>query len=152
MKHATLYTKYGFVMDLPNLNEARIHHGCAMFINQHKQKVCISSESILQVFKQVLIVAGGNGYFSMRSTELMPYLPGSSRMKWTMTGSLPMIMEGVRMVNLNNDIYMFGGNQNGVFYDHILHYKDDKWTNVGKMKTKRGWHAVSVVNYTDVCK
>ena len=55
-------------------------------------------------------------------------------------------MNGVRMVNLNNHIYLFGG------YDDILQYKDGAWNNVGNMNTGRSDHAVSVANYKDVCK
>ena len=111
----------------------------------------------------MLIVAGGYndndaGGFNdneLSSTELMTYLPGSD-MKWRQAGPLPRAMEGVRMVNLNNHIYLFGGRYysggNTYYYDDILQYKDGVWINVGKMNTKRGYHAVSVVNYKDVCR
>ena len=78
-------------------------------------------------------------------------------MKWRQAGPLPRAMWGVRMVNLNNHIYLFGGyyysSSGGTeYYDDILQYKDGVWINVGKMNSKRAYHAVSVVNYKDVCK
>ena len=103
----------------------------------------------------MLIVAGGwDGSSFFSTTELMTYSPGSD-MKWRLAGPLPRIMDGVKMVNLNNYIFLFGGHyysKDNIYYDGILQYKDGVWINVGKMKTKRAWHAVSVINYKDVCK
>ena len=99
---------------------------------------------------QVLIVAGGYDGSSLNSTELMTYKPGSE-MKWRQAGPLPRSMYGVRMVNLNKYIYLLGG-YNGSYFDDILQYKDGVWINDGKMKTKRGYHAVSVVTNKDVCR
>ena len=114
-------------------------------------------------FIQVLIVAGGwDRSQELSSTELMTYLPGSVMM-WRQAEPLPRAMKGFRMVNLNNNIYLFGGISDAdqfldsSLYGHIvshdiLRYKDGVWDNVGKMKTARVDHAVSVVNYKDMCK
>ena len=79
-------------------------------------------------------------------------------MKWRQlasSASLPRAMRGVRMVNLNNHIYLIGGYEysgGDVYHDDILQYKDGDWIKVGKLNTKRGSHAVSVANYKNVCK
>ena len=110
----------------------------------------------------MFIVAGGTIDGTSRnllsSTEIITYLPGTD-MKWRPAFSLPknMGLYNLKMINLNNDIYLVGGiTYNGalkksVQINDIFEFKDGAWNNVGKMKTQRSHHAVSVVNYHDFC-
>ena len=58
----------------------------------------------------------------------------------------------ISLVNLNNQIYMFGGASSKYYNDDVHEFKDGLWIHVGKMKVKRESFALSVVNYYDFCK
>ena len=49
-------------------------------------------------------------------------------------------------------IFFFLGGMDGVvYYDEVLEYDDVSWKIIGKMSLARKAHAVSVVQYDDVC-
>ena len=113
---------------------------------------------LMRVFKRpfykVFVIAGGyNAVGYLRTTEMMTYSQGYVTMwRKDYSASLPRAMKGVTMLNLNNHIYLFGGYSSGyTYYDDIFQYKKGVWVAVGKMKTKRGYPAVSAINYNDVC-
>lgn len=98
---------------------------------------------------QNLIVAGGQAFKKVSSTEVLTYKTGE---RWRRVEELPgpRATFGVTLVNLDNRIFMFGGHLDG-YLDVILEFKDNGWVDVGKMKSKRQDHAVSIVNYHDFC-
>ena len=98
---------------------------------------------------QNLIVAGGQAFKKVSSTEVLTYKTGE---RWRRVEELPgpRATFGVTLVNLDNRIFMFGGHLDG-YLDVIFEFKDNGWVDVGKMKNKRQDHAVSIVNYHDFC-
>ena len=110
------YNRNGFVEDLPNLNNARMGHGCGHYVNSNKQKVCINiyqncgenNDSLknkrifvlVPVFFKVFLVAGGNA----GNAEIL--IAGSS--SWVVTGSLPMSGVGIIGISFQNRVIMTG--------------------------------------------
>merc|ERR1719300_1471774 len=127
------YSSSGWMEDLPELNEGRIHHGCGFFYNDDMQRV--------------FLVAGGSdypNYFS--STETL--VEGGQA--WNFQQPLPIGRSGLRGISLPNTVIMTGGR----YYDGDYHYYDDDvlmfvpetsdWKKVGSMRTARYWHGASL--------
>ena len=109
----------------------------------------------------MLIVAGGYTYGSkgISSTEIMTYYPWGSTMSWTETYSLPVAIRGGPMVNLNNQVFLFGGGLgeyscSDCYSDKVYEYQPAtyRWVeNERRMEYARSGHAVSVVKMKNIC-
>jgi len=132
-KYVTRYDVLGFVEDLPPLNEGRYAHGCGAYLREDGT--------------QALLVAGGVGHQGyLSSTEILA-TPTSD---WLLTTKLPRKMEGLKGATVAGFLYMTGGrypddpNTNG-YRDEVYKWKGEDWVEVGKLKTTRYAHAVSIV-------
>ena len=97
----------GWVEDLPTLNQGRYDHGCAAFAGDNGQVLLRKVEKwmvfCLHLYFQNFLVAGGsNGYHLLDSTEV--FRDGV----WTVVAPLPVALEGVRGVTLDNTVFMTG--------------------------------------------
>merc|ERR1712008_149462 len=94
--------------------------------------------------EQALIVAGGyNGVDLLASTELF------SNGRWTTGGNLPRELYGLKAGQLNQQMVVTGGEDDGGnLRDEVLLFNPatDTWSQIGKLKTGRGIHAVAEVN------
>ena len=95
-------------------------------------------------------MAGGYYRGFIASTEIL--LEGEEA--WRDVGQLPETTFGLSGVNLNNVIYMLGGDyyRDGFYeyQDWILEFLPDtqQWRQRGKMIKQRAFHAASVVGFT----
>jgi len=135
LTRVTSYDVYeNVVVDLPELLEARMTHGCTYFSNNDNN--------------QVFLVAGGfssNPNRFLDSTEM--FIEGQTA--WTKVNSLtlPSQRRGPFMITLNNNVFLTGGEKT----NDILKMNKDSltWTEVGRMKEKRGWHKGSIIDLTE---
>merc|ERR1712126_91222 len=91
-----VYNMDGWVMDFSRLTKSRLNHGCGHYINADYKMV-------------YLVTGGGSGPDLWSSTETL--VDGASA--WTSSGHLPVAMQGLRGVSLNNKILMTGGSSWG---------------------------------------
>ena len=93
--------------------------------------------------------------------------------EWTATGELPVVMDGLRGVSMNNKVFITGNiihsamisisinsNPGGFnfdnydlnYQDYILQFNVDNgsWTHVGQLQVTRSDHGASVVNVEDI--
>jgi len=120
------------VLDLPELQIARMQHGCTYFSNNDN--------------KQVFLVAGGfsTGRF-LDSTEML--IEDETSWRSVEGLMLPSQRRGPFMITLNNNVFLTGGE---ITNDILKMNKDSlTWTEVGRMKMKRGWHKGSVIDITE---
>ena len=77
-------------------------------------------------------------------------------MQWKDSVRLPQNYGRTRLslVNLNNQVYMFGGASSQYYHGDVYAFIpiDGKWIFIRKMKVKRESFALSVVNYYNFCK
>ena len=109
MDQATIYNQQGFQADLPSLNTGRYSHACGHFVNMDMQAV--SSASVYPCYVvimstvQVYLVAGGYATnHQLASTELL--VAGAH--SWVEAAPLPLAVEGLRAVSINNMIISTG--------------------------------------------
>ena len=114
-----------------------------------------------------LVVGGRNDVSHFSSTEIL--VTGAT--SWQTTSSIPFSVAGLRAVNHNNNILIFGAQFN-IFssltinmwsftggsddngsssYDDIYQFDTltETWNSFGSMKYGRFYHAVDLVNYKD---
>merc|ERR1712179_734101 len=97
--------------------------------------------------KRMLLVSGGyDGSYRLDSTEIFNPSLGS----WRAGAALPSPRDGLRAVNIDNRVLLFGGSD-GSHLDTILEYdiNGDSYTQLGTMIHARERHAISVVKYQD---
>ena len=95
------YDKDGFVETLPDMNEARFHHGCSSYLRDDKK---------------VYIVTGGRPSAQedfISSTEVLT----EGNTEWRLTGNLPAGLFVGRMATLDNRVFFLGR-----FYIFSFHY------------------------------
>ena len=97
----------GWVEDLSSLNQGRYDHGCAAFAGDNGQVLLRKCKEwmvfCLHLYFQNFLVAGGsNDYHLLDSTEV--FRDG----EWTVVAPLPLALEGVRGVTLDNTVFMTG--------------------------------------------
>merc|ERR1719300_2045807 len=92
LRTVSRYSEYGWMEDLPKLNEGRYWHGCGYFYNDDMQRV--------------FLVAGG--YSSISSTETL--VEGGQA--WNFQQPLPSLRRGLRGISLPNTVIMTGGYDN----------------------------------------
>jgi len=131
------YSSSGWMEDLPELNEGRIHHGCGFFYNDDMQRV--------------FLVAGGTdgSYNYLSSTETL--VEGGQ--SWKVHQDLPTGRKYLRGISLLNTVIMTGGyNSDDGDNDDVLMFdpKTSDWKKIGSMKIARANHAASLVNTVDV--
>ena len=118
-------------------------------------------------FQNLLVARGSNNYHLLDSTEV--FRDG----EWTVVAPLPLALEGVRGVTLDNTVFMTGLCVPTVHYDSGAHYQlaggtdsskekhaevwrydpaSGAWTAVIYMREVRSFHGVTRVNYTDFCE
>jgi len=131
-------------VQLPDLNQGRKQHACSYFYNVDGEKN--------------LIVAGGFGSNNYaRSTEILKYKPDASKMRWTIIADLPHPMVFSSMVNLLNQVLIFGGNIDLVtstLSDEVYMFDiaNNQWVlQDRRMKSENYQFAASVVSLRDVC-
>ena len=114
---------------------------------------------------QVYLVTGGWDNSGLSSTETLVERDGA----WISAGELPVAMDGLKGVSLNNNIFMTGniivhkllvkktpditgGSDGSSYRDSVLRFKPDDgtWDEVGKMQHGRVNHGASLVNVDDV--
>merc|ERR1712029_689884 len=112
----------GWMEDLPELNEGRIHHGCGFFYNDDMQRV--------------FLVAGGTdgSYNYLSSTETL--VEGGQ--SWKVHQDLPTGRADLRGISLPNTVIMTGGylfDGDGHYYDDVLMFdpKTSDWKKIGSM-------------------
>merc|ERR1719474_1797256 len=132
------YNSEGNYLDsLPDLLEARRRHACTTFTSSSGE--------------EGLLVAGGyNGGEYLSSTEL--FLP--SKKQWTKGGDLPRAMRGLRAALLLEHVVVTGGLDDDRNYrDEVLQYEEttEAWSETGKMKKARDYHAVVEVDVSLFC-
>jgi len=134
-----IYTMNGWVRELPDLISGRRRHGCGHYFNNDN--------------KMVLLVTGGfitdgDNFTILSSTETL--VEGSSA--WANAGELPVALQLLRGVSLNNNIFMTGGYDGSDSHDSILQFnpEDGSWTQVGQLQTARHYHGASVVSVDDI--
>ena len=117
-------------------------------------------------FQNFLVAGGSNDYHLLDSTEV--FRDG----EWTEMAPLPLALEGVRGVTLDNNVFMTGVCAHIVHYDTGDHYQhaggtdsskerhaevwrydpaSGAWTAVIYMREVRSFHGVTRVNYADYC-
>merc|ERR1711962_169241 len=130
-------SKGNYLNSLPDLLEARRRHACTTFTSSSGE--------------EGLLVAGGyNGGEYLSSTEL--FLP--SKKQWTKGGDLPRAMRGLRAARLSERVVVTGGLDDGRNYrDEVLQYEEttEAWSEIGKMKKARDYHAVVEVDVSLFC-
>jgi len=123
-------SKGNYLDSLPDLLEARYWHACTTFTSSNGE--------------EGLLVAGGYNddlVGSLSSTEL--YLP--SKKRWTRGGDLPRAMNSLRAVRLLEHVVVTGGRDDGRnSRNEVLQYEEitGVWSEIGKMKKARSYHAV----------
>ena len=99
-------------MDLPGLQQGRWNHGCSYFNNAEGTKVGIDINYSSIIIFQTYLVSGGLDHrmtgdpFLLSSTELLVSLAPA----WVFTGELPSPRFGLRGANIDNTVFMTGGN------------------------------------------
>jgi len=130
---ASVYNMDGWVQDLPDLNQGRYKHGCGHYVDNDNNLV-------------YLVTGGWSGVIDLLSTEILR----SGDSAWTDAGNLPSPMSALSGVSWQNKIIMTGGENYYLdeVYDTVLSFDGttNEWTQVGNMKQKRKFHAISVVN------
>ena len=111
-------------------------------------------------FQNFLVAGGSNGYHLLDSTEV--FRDG----EWTVVAPLPLALEGVRGVTLDNTVFMTGvwahlfiiihrlaGGSDSSKERHAEVWRYDPasgaWTAVIYMREVRSFHGVTRVNYAD---
>merc|ERR1711953_1404553 len=121
------YSLTGEMTYLPGkLNTGRYGHSCSQY---KKDRVTI------------LLVTGGLSGEYLSSTEI--YVDS----EWKYVASLPTPRELLALATINNTVFAFGGEYEGVYYDDILRYDSagDRWEDAGKMNFPRSQHAVATL-------
>ena len=101
------------VVDLPELREARMQHGCTHYLNNDNQKVSKCAVGVFVNFPlQVFLVSGGysqnqakKGRF-LDSTEM--FIEGQSDWSKVNGLTLPSHRRGPFMITLNNNVFLTG--------------------------------------------
>ena len=57
----------------------------------------------------------------------------------------------MQSVEVIDHLFIGGMDEGQTYYDYVLEYDDVSWKIIGKMSLARKAHAVSVVQYDDVC-
>jgi len=140
----TEYNEFGWLRDLPDLNQGRVDHGCSHWVDG--------------IGRKHYIVAGGHfptsptgptGY-DLSSTEVMD----ESGSVWTLlSGELPSPRTSVRIANIGSRLFMAGG-LGGTVLDEILEFDPitGEWSQADRMLQKRSGHDVSVItNFESFC-
>ena len=106
------------------------------------------------------------GGFKLDSTEVLR--PGSNWQEIT-SARLPRPLTGVRVINVNNRVLLFGEWRQIIIIaaqptltcvaggtdtenrnrNEILEYKDGRWDKIGTMNNAREYHGVSLINFND---
>ena len=143
------YDKDGFVDTLPDMNEARFHHGCSSYLRDDKK---------------VYIVTGGRPSAQedfISSTEVLT----EGNTEWRHTGNLPVGLFAGRMATLDNRVFYLGRlhlsmttdvlsfilggfkkiDGNFIPQDTILEFLDEEWKQVGTLLQAKGTPGVSTV-------
>jgi hypothetical protein len=132
------YNSEGKYLDsLPDLPTPRFYHSCTSFLTSNGE--------------QALLVAGGWGYGGGYLSSTVFFSNG----KWKTGGSLPRALMGLRAANLNQQVVVTGGNNDGKnIRDEVLQYNVEagRWTQIGKLKRRRVEHAVTEANLGAVCR
>lgn len=101
-KSVKVYNLLGFNRNLPDLNFGRQYHACASYQDNNNRKT--------------FLVAGGfTGIENTKSTEILT--DGANI--WTIVGELPRARHGLRATNVNNIIYVLGGDSEILKFDSL---------------------------------
>lgn len=132
----SVYSLQGWQEDLSPLNTGRFQHACSSYMSGGR--------------RMYLVTGGWDGSQILDSTEVFDPSVGS----WTLGAKLPWPVSGMRAININDRVLIFGGeNYIGTshYYDDILEYdpEEDSMVTVGHLTQTRAWHAISVVQAED---
>merc|ERR1719430_3012103 len=131
-KTVSRYSGFGFLEDLPSLNNGRYNHGCGAYMR----------EDGIQVY---LVTGGYDGADYLSSTEILP----TSSSTWVLANALPKKMCCMKGLSLDGILYMTGGSDNSSEKDEVIAWIKDDWVEVGKMKMPRAFHALSPILMDD---
>ena len=113
----TIVSRYGmegWIEDFSSgLNTGRWGHGCTSFLSGDSERVKISLFVVNKTLKtsKILLVTGGlvATLEYLASTEV--YRPSAGKWREVPGGALPRPMATVRLVTLNNRVFLFGGKE-----------------------------------------
>ena len=125
--------------DLPDLLEGRYNHGCGHYVN---------NENII-----VYLVTGGYHHDYLSSTEILV----SGAKSWIEKGKLPMQVNSLMGISIDNKILMTGGRgvdglMQFMYHSMVLSYdvKSEQWIHIGNMSLERSHHGISMVPTEEV--
>jgi len=141
----SVYNHDGFVLDLPNLVDARWHHGCTSYIGNNDQRVFMVTGGT---------VAGGDSHLD--TTEVL--VQGEVSWRKLETAALPAAIRALKVITVGNEIFSTGGWTFKPKLEHlksILHFNKETqmWKEVGNMEYIRVFHAMGLVDFDEkICR
>merc|ERR1712126_300791 len=131
------YTVDGWLENLGDLNIGRTSHACGQYTDT--------------LGRQINIVAGGKDEFkNMMLASIEVNVNGEY--SWSFGTPLSKPLYESRGVTVMSQFYLTGGkDEDGNRLNDIQLYSENGWINVGDMSVPRSSHALSVVNFDDIC-
>jgi len=124
------YGVSGWLENMPSLTQGRESHGCGAYSDQAGNMV-------------MLVTGGWDGVSKgLDSTEILHTDEAGWRL---IAGSLPLVLWGLRVASLDQELLIFGGKNSDGSYNHIMEFdiSSGTWSEKGHMFHDRYWHSLS---------